>query len=137
MLWSPEGPRWNDLENACRGPIEYDLAGIAWRDDEGTEAALAAYGEHSAERLELARPTSRSSSPRGRSTSPGGIPPPNRPPTSDSVGSAGGSEKGTSRVARGIPALLVGHLTCYGDTGSATHGTMRIRAGHGAAPVNE
>ena len=25
----------------------------------------------------------------------------------------------------------------YGETGSAFHGTKRIRAGHGAAPVNE
>ena len=56
VLWSPEGPRWNDLENACLGPVEYDLAGIAWRGDEGTDEALAAYGEHSAERLELVTP---------------------------------------------------------------------------------
>lgn len=56
VLWSPDGPRWNDLENACLGPVEYDLAGIAWRDDEGTAEALAAYAEHSAERIEHVTP---------------------------------------------------------------------------------
>lgn len=56
VLWSPDGPRWNDLENACLGPVEYDLAGIAWRGDEGTDEALAAYGAHNAERVELVTP---------------------------------------------------------------------------------
>ena len=56
VLWSPDGPRWNDLENACLGPVEYDLAGITWRGDEGTDEALAAYGEHSAEWIELVMP---------------------------------------------------------------------------------
>ena len=44
VLWSPEGPLWNDLENACSGPIEYDLACLRWRNEPGTDEALAAYG---------------------------------------------------------------------------------------------
>ena len=56
VLWSPEGPRWNDLENACLGPVEYDLAGIAWRGDEGTVEALTAYGVHNPDRLALVTP---------------------------------------------------------------------------------
>jgi Phosphotransferase enzyme family len=51
VLWSPAGPRWNDLENACLGPVEYDLAGLAWRGDDGTDDALAAYGPFSDNRL--------------------------------------------------------------------------------------
>jgi Phosphotransferase enzyme family len=46
ILWSPAGPLWTDLENVCSGPVEYDLAALAWRDQDGTEAALAAYGEY-------------------------------------------------------------------------------------------
>jgi len=51
VLWAPDGPRWNDLENTCVGPVEYDLAGLAWRGDDGTDDALAAYGPYEAERL--------------------------------------------------------------------------------------
>ena len=51
VLWSPDGPRWTDLENACLGPVEYDLAGLAWRDEPGTREALEAYGEHDSERI--------------------------------------------------------------------------------------
>jgi hypothetical protein len=46
ILWSPQGPLWNDLENACSGPVEYDLACLSWRDQPGTAEALAAYGAH-------------------------------------------------------------------------------------------
>jgi hypothetical protein len=46
ILWSPEGPLWNDLENACSGPVEYDLACLSWRGQPGTAEALAAYGAH-------------------------------------------------------------------------------------------
>ncbi len=55
VLWSPEGPLWTDLENACLGPIEYDLACMLWRDAPGTGQAVAAYGPYDgplAERLE-------------------------------------------------------------------------------------
>ena len=46
MLWSPEGPLWTDLENACRGPVEYDLACLRYRGLPEAETAIAAYGEH-------------------------------------------------------------------------------------------
>lgn len=49
ILWTPEGPLWTDLENACRGPIEYDLACLLWRGAPGTEDAVAAYGTHDAD----------------------------------------------------------------------------------------
>jgi hypothetical protein len=51
VLWTSQGPRWTDLENACVGPVEYDLAGLAWRAMDGTDQALAAYGVHDHERL--------------------------------------------------------------------------------------
>jgi len=46
LLWGPDGPVWTDLENACSGPPEYDLACIAWRAVPGTEEALPAYGHY-------------------------------------------------------------------------------------------
>jgi hypothetical protein len=46
ILWSASGPLWNDLENACVGPVEYDLACMAWRGLPGTTEALAGYGDH-------------------------------------------------------------------------------------------
>lgn len=49
VLWSPEGPLWTDLENACAGPIEYDLACLLWRGAPGTEQAVEAYGSYDAE----------------------------------------------------------------------------------------
>jgi hypothetical protein len=49
VLWSPAGPLWTDLENACRGPVEYDLACLLWRDAAGTADAVAAYGPFDAE----------------------------------------------------------------------------------------
>jgi hypothetical protein len=56
ILWSRAGPLWSDLENACAGPIEYDLAALAWRGVEGTPEALAAYGAHDAELVERVTP---------------------------------------------------------------------------------
>lgn len=49
VLWSPDGPLWTDLENACVGPIEYDLACLLWRGAPGTERAVKAYGPYDAE----------------------------------------------------------------------------------------
>lgn len=49
ILWSPAGPLWTDLENACRGPVEYDLACLLWRDAPGTAGAVAAYGDYDPE----------------------------------------------------------------------------------------
>ena len=46
VLWSPEGPLWSDLENACRGPVEYDLACLRYRGLPEAEAAIAECGEH-------------------------------------------------------------------------------------------
>jgi Phosphotransferase enzyme family len=46
VLWSPAGPLWSDLENACSGPREYDLACLAWRDHPARADALAAYGPY-------------------------------------------------------------------------------------------
>ncbi len=50
-LPSPSGPLWHDLESACRGPREYDLAALVLRDrsrgsDPPARQALAAYGSH-------------------------------------------------------------------------------------------
>ena len=49
ILWSPEGPLWTDLENACAGPVEYDLACLLWRDAPGTDRAVEAYGRYDAD----------------------------------------------------------------------------------------
>jgi hypothetical protein len=46
VLWSPSGPLWGDLENICRGPVEYDLACLRFRPSAESEAAIAAYGSH-------------------------------------------------------------------------------------------
>lgn len=56
LLWTPAGPRWSDLENACSGPVEWDLACIAWRQAPGTSEAIAAYGAHDADLVEAAFP---------------------------------------------------------------------------------
>src|SRR5579884_4205531 len=55
------GPVWHDLETACRGPREYDLAALVLRDrrgppDPAARAALAAYGPYDRELLEHALP---------------------------------------------------------------------------------
>jgi hypothetical protein len=46
VLWTPAGPLWGDLENVCRGPIEYDLACLRFRPSADSDAAIAAYGSH-------------------------------------------------------------------------------------------
>ncbi len=46
VLWSPDGPLWSDFENACLGPVEYDLACLRYRRVPEAEAAIGAYGEH-------------------------------------------------------------------------------------------
>jgi phosphotransferase family enzyme len=56
ILWSSDGPLWSDLENACSGPLELDLACLTWRNAAGTKAALAAYGQHRADVLEAVTP---------------------------------------------------------------------------------
>ena len=55
------GPVWHDLETACRGPREYDLAALVLDDrsqgpDPAARAALAAYGPYDEEVLEQALP---------------------------------------------------------------------------------
>ena len=56
ILWSPDGPLWTDLENACSGPVEYDLACLSWRGQPGTEEALTAYGTHEEELRDALEP---------------------------------------------------------------------------------
>lgn len=56
-----DGPVWHDLETACRGPREYDLAALVHRqriygDNPAADAALAAYGEHDPDLLDAALP---------------------------------------------------------------------------------
>jgi hypothetical protein len=46
VLWTPTGPLWGDLENICRGPVDYDLACLRFRPSAESEAAIAAYGRH-------------------------------------------------------------------------------------------
>lgn len=55
------GPVWHDLETACRGPREYDLAALLLDDrsgapDRAAQAALAAYGRHDSDLLEQSFP---------------------------------------------------------------------------------
>jgi hypothetical protein len=55
------GPIWHDLETACRGPREYDLASLVLADCSGesdpeARLALAAYGDHDEELLDRALP---------------------------------------------------------------------------------
>lgn len=49
VLSTPRGPLWTDLENACEGPVEYDVACLLWRDAPGTNRAVAAYGRYDRE----------------------------------------------------------------------------------------
>ena len=55
------GPIWHDLETACRGPREYDLAALVLSDRSGepdpeARLALAAYGSHDEDLLDRAFP---------------------------------------------------------------------------------
>lgn len=56
ILWAEDGPKWTDIENACIGPVEYDLAAIAWRASDGTDEALAAYGPYDEDELHRVTP---------------------------------------------------------------------------------
>jgi Phosphotransferase enzyme family len=60
-IQTPAGPIWHDLETACRGPREYDLAGLVLDDrsrDSDPEARLVvgAYGDYDEELLDQALP---------------------------------------------------------------------------------
>ena len=60
-LPSASGPLWHDFETSCRGPREYDLAALVLLDrsrggDPPARDALAAYGPHDADLLELLIP---------------------------------------------------------------------------------
>ena len=55
------GPIWHDLETACRGPREYDLAALVLDDrsdgsDPEAQSAIAAYGSYDEELLDHALP---------------------------------------------------------------------------------
>lgn len=60
VLVGADGPVWADLENVCDGPVEYDLACLAWRGRvhgaAGYEEAIAAYGPHDARLVEELQP---------------------------------------------------------------------------------
>jgi Ser/Thr protein kinase RdoA (MazF antagonist) len=56
VLWRRDGPLWSDLENACSGPVEFDLASLLWRGMPGSDEALAAYGDHDPALVEAAEP---------------------------------------------------------------------------------
>jgi Phosphotransferase enzyme family len=56
VLWTAHGPMWSDLENACAGPVEWDLACMTWRNAPGTPDAIAAYGEHDPALVAAAEP---------------------------------------------------------------------------------
>lgn len=52
VLITEDGPLWADLENVCRGPVEYDLACSQWRtrvhNRDGAASILGGYGAHDA-----------------------------------------------------------------------------------------
>jgi hypothetical protein len=51
------GPLWGDLENVCRGPVEYDLAASEWRTRvHGSPSLVAAYGPHDAQLVDELMP---------------------------------------------------------------------------------
>jgi Ser/Thr protein kinase RdoA (MazF antagonist) len=56
VLWTPEGPLWGDLENVCRGPVEYDLACLRLRPSPEVDAAIAAYGDHDDDAIDAVLP---------------------------------------------------------------------------------
>jgi Ser/Thr protein kinase RdoA (MazF antagonist) len=60
-IQTPAGPIWHDLETACRGPREYDLAALVLSDRSGdsdpeARLAIAAYGTYDEELLDRALP---------------------------------------------------------------------------------
>lgn len=60
VLATPEGHLWNDFENACLGPLEYDLAALEWKaqwdGDEAARATLRAYGPYDEQVFETVLP---------------------------------------------------------------------------------
>jgi aminoglycoside phosphotransferase (APT) family kinase protein len=60
VLVTQTGPQWSDLENVCSGPVEYDLACLAWRTKvhgwHDCGPALAAYGDHDPQLVEELMP---------------------------------------------------------------------------------
>lgn len=60
VLITEDGPLWADLENVCNGPVEYDLACLAWRAEVHRRpqyaAAVAAYGPHDNQLVEELKP---------------------------------------------------------------------------------
>lgn len=58
VLWSAEGPLWNDFEAACVGPLEWDMAPVIANerllglDPRVGEAFFRGYGDHPTEWLE-------------------------------------------------------------------------------------
>jgi hypothetical protein len=46
----------SDLENACSGPVAFDLASLLWRGMPGSDEAVAAYGDHQPALVEAAEP---------------------------------------------------------------------------------
>jgi hypothetical protein len=56
VLWSPAGPLWGDLENVCRGPVEYDLACLRFRGLPAAEDAITAYGTHDEPAIDAVMP---------------------------------------------------------------------------------
>jgi Ser/Thr protein kinase RdoA (MazF antagonist) len=60
-IQTSRGPIWHDLETACRGPREYDLAALLLSDRSGdadpqARIAVAGYGDYDEEVLEQALP---------------------------------------------------------------------------------
>jgi hypothetical protein len=60
-IQTPAGPIWHDLETACRGPREYDLAALVLSDrshnsEPDARLAAAAYGPYDEDMLEQALP---------------------------------------------------------------------------------
>jgi hypothetical protein len=56
VLCTRDGHLWTDFENMCAGPVEYDLAALAYRAAPATADALAAYGDYDAAALERVAP---------------------------------------------------------------------------------
>lgn len=57
VLCPPDGRQlWTDFENAAVGPVEYDLAAMAYRREPDTNAMLAAYGDYDAAVFEAVQP---------------------------------------------------------------------------------
>lgn len=60
VLMTESGPLWADLENVCRGPVEYDLACAKWRTIvhgwDGGAGVLDGYGPHDAELVDQLMP---------------------------------------------------------------------------------